>query len=96
MLFLMVEVSPAALNGKITVGDSSATHDPFHTLVLSTAGEEAGVSVTAQEGNTDFVLVWIIRLCGGISCTDARLVDRGRAARTRGRAIRSFRDDHKG
>ncbi|KAH9996895.1 RmlC-like cupin domain-containing protein [Russula vinacea] len=37
------------MNGKITVGDSSETHDPFHTLVLS------------AEGKTDFVLVWIIR-----------------------------------
>jgi hypothetical protein len=47
----------AALNGKITVGDSNATHDPFHTLVLSAAGQETGVSVSAVEGNTDFVLV---------------------------------------
>jgi quercetin 2,3-dioxygenase len=47
----------AALNGKITVGDSNATHDPFHTLVLSAASQAIGVSVTAVEGNTDFVLL---------------------------------------
>jgi hypothetical protein len=58
----LVEVFLAALNGKITVGDSSATHDPFHTLVMSAGGEETGISVTALEGNTDFVLVWIIRM----------------------------------
>jgi len=45
------------LNGKITIGDSSATHDAFHTLVLSTDDQETGVSVTALEGNTDFVLI---------------------------------------
>jgi quercetin 2,3-dioxygenase len=45
------------MNGKITVGDSSATHDPFHTLVLSASSQETGVSITAVEGDTDFVLV---------------------------------------
>ncbi|KAI0306382.1 pirin domain-containing protein [Multifurca ochricompacta] len=45
------------LNGKITVGDSSETHDPFHTLVLSSGSKATGVSVTALEGNTDFVLI---------------------------------------
>ena len=53
----MIEVTLAALNGKVNVGDASVTHDPFHTLVLSAGGEETGVSVTAVEGNTDFVLV---------------------------------------
>jgi hypothetical protein len=48
------------MNGTITVGDSSATHDPFHTLVLSAGSQETGVSVTAVEGNTDCVLVWFI------------------------------------
>jgi hypothetical protein len=59
------------MNGKISVGDSVETHDPFHTLVLSAGGEETGVSVTAVEDKTDFVLVWVIRMFGGISCTDA-------------------------
>ena len=53
----MVEASLAALNGKINVGDASATYDPFHTLVLSAGGQETGVSITAVEGNTDFILV---------------------------------------
>ena len=58
----MVEVYIAVLSGKINVGDASVTHDPFHTLVLSAGGEETGVSITAVEGNTDFVLV-----CWGVS-----------------------------
>ena len=29
---------------------------------MSAGGEETGISVTALEGNTDFVLVWIIRM----------------------------------
>ncbi|KAH9966875.1 pirin domain-containing protein [Russula dissimulans] len=45
------------LNGKITIGDSKVTHDAFHTLVLSADDQETGVSVTALEGNTDFVLI---------------------------------------
>ena len=56
----LVEISLAAMNGKINVGDASVTHDPFHTLVLSAGGQETGVSVTAVEGNTDFILVCII------------------------------------
>lgn len=56
----LVEVCLAAMNGKIKVGNASATHDSFYTLVLSAGGQETGVSVTAVEGNTDFVLVWII------------------------------------
>lgn len=48
------------MNGKIKVGNANATHNPFYTLVLSAGGQETGVSVTAVEGNTDFVLVWII------------------------------------
>jgi len=55
------------LNGKITVGDSSATHDAFYTLVLSADGQEAGVSITALEGDTDFVLVRIICVIKGES-----------------------------
>ncbi|KAH9001063.1 pirin domain-containing protein [Lactarius akahatsu] len=45
------------LNGKITVGDSKDTHDPFHTLVLSANGNETGISVSALENDTDFVLI---------------------------------------
>ena len=45
------------MNGKINVGDTSVTHDSFYTLVLSAGGQETGVSVTAVEDNTDFVLV---------------------------------------
>jgi len=48
------------MNGKVIVGDSSTAHDAFHTLVLSADGQETGVSVTAPEGDTDFVLVRII------------------------------------
>ena len=66
----LVEVCLAALNGNITIGDSNTTHGPFHTLVLSAGGEEGGVSVTAQEGNTDFILVWVICIFGRISCID--------------------------
>ena len=53
------------MNGSIAVGDSSTTHNSFHTLVLSADGQETGVSVTALENNTDFILVWIIRVVGG-------------------------------
>ena len=56
----LVKVCLAAMNGKIKVGNANATHNPFYTLVLSAGGQETGVSVTAVEGNTDFVLVWII------------------------------------
>ena len=63
----LVEACLAALNGNITIGDSNTTHGPFHTLVLSAGGEEGGVSVTAREGSTDFILVWIIRISGRIS-----------------------------
>jgi hypothetical protein len=61
------------MNGKINVGDASVTHDPFHTLVLSAGGQETGVSVTAVEGDTDFVLVWIVsRVSEQSSYIDAR------------------------
>lgn len=79
----MIEVSPAAMNGKIKIGDASATHDPFHTLVLSAGDQEKGVSVTAVDGNTDFILVWIFsHVSEESSYTDAatRRVGRGRAA----------------
>jgi len=58
------------MNGKITVGDASTTHDAFHTLVLSADGQETGISVTALEGNTDFILVrnLFAFVRGGISC----------------------------
>ena len=58
------------MNGKITIGDSSATHDPFHTLVLSAGDQETGVSVSAVEGNSDFILVWFIYVVRGILCAD--------------------------
>lgn len=45
------------LNGKITIGDSKDTHDAFHTLVLSADSKETGVTVSAVEDNTDFVLI---------------------------------------
>lgn len=60
-------MSLTALNGKITVGDSSAPHDAFHTLVLSADDQETGVSITTLESNTDFVLVRIICVIRGIS-----------------------------
>jgi len=84
----------AVLNGKITIGDSSATHDAFHTLVLSADDQEAGVSVTALEANTDFVLVWIIHWSGELRALTH--IDRGRAARPGSRAVWPIRDDHKG
>ena len=73
MLFYRAEVSPAAINGKITVGDASTTHDAFHTLVLSADGQETGVSVSALEGNTDIILVRnpFAFVRGGISCAHA-------------------------
>jgi len=52
------------MNGKVAVGDSSTAHDAFHTLVLSADDQETGVTVTALENDTDFVLVriiWVIR-----------------------------------
>jgi hypothetical protein len=55
------------MNGKITVGDSSTTHDAFYTLVLSADGQETGVSVNALEGDTDFVLVRTICVIRGIA-----------------------------
>jgi hypothetical protein len=73
MLFDWAEVSLAVINGKITVSDVSTTHDAFHTLVLSADGQETGVSVTALEGNTDFILVRNpFALIRGISCAHAR------------------------
>jgi hypothetical protein len=87
-------VSLAVLNGKITIGDSKVTHDAFHTLVLSADDQETGVSVTALEGNTDFVLVWIILWSEELRALT--YVDCGRAARPGSRAVRPLRDDHKG
>ncbi|KAI9446232.1 pirin domain-containing protein [Lactarius indigo] len=45
------------LNGKITCWRLEDTHDPFHTLVLSANGNETGISVSALENDTDFVLI---------------------------------------
>lgn len=34
-------------------------HEAYHTLVLSAEGNETGVSLTAADDNTEFVLVYI-------------------------------------
>lgn len=41
----------------MTIGSSQDEHDAFHTLVLSAADSENGVTLTATEDNTEFVLV---------------------------------------
>lgn len=46
------------LNGAVKVGaPDSPPHESFHTLVLSAAKNETGVSLTAVEENTEFILV---------------------------------------
>ncbi|KAI0064616.1 pirin domain-containing protein [Artomyces pyxidatus] len=45
------------LNGKITVGDDTTERDPFYTLVLSAKENETGVTVTATQDGSDFVLI---------------------------------------
>ena len=47
-----------ALKGSVKVGqEQSLPHEAFHTLVLSSAGNETGVSLTATEDDTEFILV---------------------------------------
>ncbi|KAI0046121.1 pirin domain-containing protein [Auriscalpium vulgare] len=45
------------LNGKVTVGDDATEHPQFYTLVLSAKPDESGLSVTATEDGTDFILI---------------------------------------
>jgi len=47
------------LKGFVSVGSETIQHEAFHTLVLSAQGNESGVSLTAAEDNTEFVLVGI-------------------------------------
>ncbi|KAI0316685.1 RmlC-like cupin domain-containing protein, partial [Amylostereum chailletii] len=45
------------LKGKIAIGTSPNQHEQFNTLVLSAVEGESGVQVTAEEDNTECVLV---------------------------------------
>ncbi|KLO07969.1 hypothetical protein SCHPADRAFT_835900 [Schizopora paradoxa] len=46
------------LKGSVKVGqEQSLPHEAFNTLVLSSSGNETGVSLTATEDNTEFILV---------------------------------------
>jgi redox-sensitive bicupin YhaK (pirin superfamily) len=47
------------LKGSVSIGSDTNPHEAFHTLVLSAQGNETGVSLTAAEDNTEFVLVRI-------------------------------------
>jgi quercetin 2,3-dioxygenase len=53
------------LKGSIAVGTEADAHDAFHTLVLSSEGNETGVAITAKVDNTELILVsrdrWILR-----------------------------------
>ena len=55
------------LKGSVIVGSETKTHEAYHTLVLSASGNETGVSVTATEDDTNFVLVRIPIASGRIS-----------------------------
>jgi hypothetical protein len=41
----------------VSVGSESIPHEAYHTLVLSAKGDETGVSLTATEESTEFILV---------------------------------------
>lgn len=43
--------------GAVTVGSESIPNEAFHTIVLSNEKNETGVSLTAAEDNTEFILV---------------------------------------
>jgi len=45
------------LKGSVIVGSETKVHEAYHTLVLSASGNETGVSVTATEDDTNFVLI---------------------------------------
>ncbi|GLB35000.1 putative pirin family protein [Lyophyllum shimeji] len=45
------------IKGKVTVGSEDVPYDAFHTLVFSNNANETGVSITAVEDNTEFVLI---------------------------------------
>jgi len=45
------------LEGSLSVGSESIPHQAFHTLVLSAQSNETGVSLTATEDSTEFILV---------------------------------------
>lgn len=45
------------LKGTVSVGSDTKPHEAYHTLVLSAKENETGVSVTAGEDDTQFVLI---------------------------------------
>jgi len=45
------------LKGSVRVGSEPISHDPFHTLVLSTDDGQNGVKLTATADDTEFVLI---------------------------------------
>lgn len=45
------------LKGSVNVGSDTMSTEAFHTVVLSANDSETGVSVTAAEDNTEFILV---------------------------------------
>ena len=48
---------PAALKGAVSVGEDTADHEAFHTLVLSSDGEQSELTLTATEDDTSVVIV---------------------------------------
>lgn len=46
-----------ALKGSISIGTQPEKHEQYYTLVLSSNSNETGISVTALEDNTEFILV---------------------------------------
>ncbi len=59
----ILNIFVSALNGSVKVGEEqSSPYEAFNTLVLSSAGNEIGASLTASEDNTEFILV-----CGQIN-----------------------------
>lgn len=46
-----------ALKGSISIGTQPEKHEQYYTLVLSSNSNETGISVTALEDDTEFVLV---------------------------------------
>ncbi|KAG5646640.1 hypothetical protein DXG03_002630 [Asterophora parasitica] len=45
------------LKGKVTVGSKSLPYEAFHTLVFSADEKETGVTITAVEDQTEFLLI---------------------------------------
>jgi len=45
------------LKGSVIIGADSTPHESFHTIVLSADKNETGVSLTAAEDQTEFVLI---------------------------------------